>query len=746
MRYDLRSSNRFLTRRARILRSRRMNLECLEGRDLLAGVSISIADVSVREGPASYGDLDPAGAAALGLSGPRNIAFNTIPGHPHYNDLFVTSSTTNSVIRFDWETQTYQPFVTIGPAARIAIFGPDGNLYVSALNSPQILRYDGTDGHFLDTFVAPGAGGLDIAGGLTFGSDGNLYVCSQGNTTDAVLKYQGPSTGPNGELPGQFLGVFANPGVGSTPSELTFGPDGNLYVACPQYNTPAPYLDGLIYRYQGLSGPSPGQFIDTFVPTGRGGLLTPRSPVFDAQGNVYVTDPDLDEVLRYQGPNGPNPGAFIDAFVTSGQGGLDSPIGLAIGPDGGFYVADRSANNVVRFAPTSQAQLAVTLNSASTSQVSVNYATTNGTATAGGDYSQTSGTLSFAPGETTKTIQVPILDDLVGEPTETFQVNLSNAANATIADGQGVGTILDNETKFFVVDDTSGNPRTYEYGSGGTSEEVSPQRNTNTAPRGAASTAAGDKVWVVDANRMVYVYNTAGGLLGSWSAGSLATNATVEGITTNGTDIWIVDAKSDKVFRYTGAASRLSGSQNSASSFPLNLSNISPKDVVTDGTSLWVINDSSTDKVFKYNLSGSLLGSWTITGAGTSPTGITLDPSGGGTLWIVDNGTDRVYQFDNARSRTSGSQSPSTSFALAAGNTNPQGIADPPAGGSPVATNSSRTAPQRPSQPVASTVPAARPAPLFILAPDGDRTPFAGQTPAGPLGLRSRFLTARRRS
>jgi hypothetical protein len=47
-------------------------------------------------------------------------------------------------------------------------------------------------------------------------------------------------------------------------------------------------------------------------------------------------------------------------------------------------------------------------------------------------------------------------------------------------------------------------------------------------------------------------------------------------------------------------------------------------------------------------------------------------------LWIVDSGTDRVYQFDNARARTSGSQSPSTSFALAAGNTNPQGIADPP--------------------------------------------------------------------
>jgi hypothetical protein len=45
----------------------------------------------------------------------------------------------------------------------------------------------------------------------------------------------------------------------------------------------------------------------------------------------------------------------------------------------------------------------------------------------------------------------------------------------------------------------------------------------------------------------------------------------------------------------------------------------------------------------------------------------------------VDSGTDKVYQYDNATSRTSGSQSASTTFALAAGNTNPQGIADPPA-------------------------------------------------------------------
>jgi len=164
------------------------------------------------------------------------------------------------------------------------------------------------------------------------------------------------------------------------------------------------------------------------------------------------------------------------------------------------------------------------------------------------------------------------------------------------------------------------------------------------------------------------------------TAGSLAANATVEGISTNGTDVWIVDARQDKVFRYASAASRLSGSQNAASSFNLNSNNTSPKDLVTDCNSIWVVNDSTTDKVFKYNLAGTLLGSWTITSGGGSPTGITLDPASPSHLWIVDSGTDRVYQYDAAVGRTSGSQAASTSFALAAGNTNPQGIADPPVG------------------------------------------------------------------
>jgi len=76
----------------------------------------------------------------------------------------------------------------------------------------------------------------------------------------------------------------------------------------------------------------------------------------------------------------------------------------------------------------------------------VAFTTANGTALAGSDYQATSGTLTFAPGVTTQTIGVTINGDFVIEPDETFVVNLSSPANATIADAQGVGTIVNDDT------------------------------------------------------------------------------------------------------------------------------------------------------------------------------------------------------------------------------------------------------------------------------------------------------------
>jgi hypothetical protein len=77
--------------------------------------------------------------------------------------------------------------------------------------------------------------------------------------------------------------------------------------------------------------------------------------------------------------------------------------------------------------------------------VSVNYATADGTATAGSDYASLSGTLVFAPGTTRQTIVVPISGDTTVESDESFSLTLSGATAAVIADAHAVGTILNED-------------------------------------------------------------------------------------------------------------------------------------------------------------------------------------------------------------------------------------------------------------------------------------------------------------
>ena len=89
----------------------------------------------------------------------------------------------------------------------------------------------------------------------------------------------------------------------------------------------------------------------------------------------------------------------------------------------------------------------VSLSTAVTSTVSVKFATANGTAKAGrtGDFLSTSGTLTFAPGQTTKTVAVTVNNDRLVEASETFTVRLSSPVGATIATGTATGTILDDD-------------------------------------------------------------------------------------------------------------------------------------------------------------------------------------------------------------------------------------------------------------------------------------------------------------
>ena len=94
---------------------------------------------------------------------------------------------------------------------------------------------------------------------------------------------------------------------------------------------------------------------------------------------------------------------------------------------------------------TTLMSFAVSLSQASAQDVTVQFDTANGTATAGSDYITKSGTVTIPAGQTSGTISVSILGDTIAESNDSLLVNLTNPTNATLKDSQGVGTILNDD-------------------------------------------------------------------------------------------------------------------------------------------------------------------------------------------------------------------------------------------------------------------------------------------------------------
>ncbi|MBF0138702.1 MAG: tandem-95 repeat protein [Magnetococcales bacterium] len=97
-------------------------------------------------------------------------------------------------------------------------------------------------------------------------------------------------------------------------------------------------------------------------------------------------------------------------------------------------------------AGTTNAVFTITLDYPSTRTISVQYNTGDDTATVGSDYTFTNGTVTFAPGETSKTVSVPIFGDTLDEGNETFKLLLHTVSGAVIVKDTGVGTIVDDDT------------------------------------------------------------------------------------------------------------------------------------------------------------------------------------------------------------------------------------------------------------------------------------------------------------
>lgn len=122
-------------------------------------------------------------------------------------------------------------------------------------------------------------------------------------------------------------------------------------------------------------------------------------------------------------------------------GDCETVLGL---PKVTISIADASASE--GNSGSSTLSFALSLSVASTKPVSVQYATANGTATAPSDYASSQATITFAPGQRSKSVAVRVVSDLAIEQDETLTVTLSNALNATIANGTATGTIRNDDT------------------------------------------------------------------------------------------------------------------------------------------------------------------------------------------------------------------------------------------------------------------------------------------------------------
>jgi uncharacterized repeat protein (TIGR01451 family) len=172
-----------------------------------------------------------------------------------------------------------------------------------------------------------------------------------------------------------------------------------------------------VYGYCGLGTPQDLTKIGFSIPSD-------ESP----PGSVFITLTDRRCGLVYQSNSisiAASSLACSDANVTEGNGG------------------------------TSNAVFTVTLSPPANQTVEVEFATANGTATAGVDYVPNSGTLTFNPRETARLITVQVIGDTVEEASETFFVNLTGATNAIIGDSLGLGTIINDDGAVAVTADLS---------------------------------------------------------------------------------------------------------------------------------------------------------------------------------------------------------------------------------------------------------------------------------------------------
>ena len=318
-------------------------------------------------------------------------------------------------------------------AARTFLYG--GFLFRFRLNSPDRLHFNFNDDPRLIDRVADNLDKFDVTEseslligqnfGITTdiqtGPNGDLFVVS--NTNSAVYEI-------SGKQPTLFTATLT--GAEETPPNNSTGAGTATLLLSPDEQTAH-----VAMNFSGLSSAQTGAHIHG-----------PAAPGVSAPILFPLPDGQLSDVLialsATDVQNLKNGLLYIN--VHSGNfpnGEIRGQFGSA-GSASSFQFNATTANVAER---AGAATITVTRLGSSTGSASVNYATSNGTATAPSDYVATTGTLTFAAGETVKTFTIPINDDLFVEGNETINVSLTNpsAGNFLGSPNTATVTIVDND-------------------------------------------------------------------------------------------------------------------------------------------------------------------------------------------------------------------------------------------------------------------------------------------------------------
>lgn len=394
--------------------------------DLVVTKSNGKAAILLGNGTGNFSSTGDFGS----LAGPRSVVVSDFNGDGQADLAIANYSSTGTVAIFLGDgAGAFGPSRSfsvsqLARAVAVGDYNADGNVDLAVTaNALSVLLGDGTGNFGTSANYLPNNGGFNSIVSSDFNSDNKSDLAFIYTDSDAVTTlFNTCSFIPSMPAKVSISDVITTEGDSNTTDGIftvSLSAPSTQPVSVSYYTTGQSATSGV--DYQAVSGRinfAPGVTTQTINVPVNGDTQVESDETF----NVSLANP-------------------LNATISDGVG--VATITNDDSPPPTLSINDLTINE--ESLAVASAVFTVRLSAASNQLVTVNYATADGTATAGSDYTAHNGGLFFAPGETIKRMFVQITRDTLDEPDETFFVFLSNPTNATISDGQGIGTILDND-------------------------------------------------------------------------------------------------------------------------------------------------------------------------------------------------------------------------------------------------------------------------------------------------------------